>query len=366
MHDETQLKLLKVRGVEAWNQWRYEHPSVCPNFHEANLYGCDLAGANLRSAILFKADRSSAHLSGADLTEAELGGAILLNATLTGANLTRAGLNRAILRSANLTGAILAAANLREAELSGADLSGADLRGADLCKATLVGTNLNDADLSGARTFGISAWNVDLTGVKQNALVITDDGEPAVTVDNVEVAQFIYLLLRNPKIRDVLDTVARKVVMILGRFAPEQKAVLDRIRDDLRRDGHYVPVIFDFPASPERDFTETVTTLARLSRFVIADLTNFSSVPHEFASFVKEMAIPVQPVLHESSTAWSMFGDYWKYDWVFEPYVYATDEDLLQSLRSELLGEIEAMREDLAARRARRLPVRRRRDASGP
>jgi hypothetical protein len=30
-----------------------------------------------------------------------------------------------------------------------------------------------------------------------------------VTVDNIEVAQFVYLLLHNEKIRDVIDTVGR-------------------------------------------------------------------------------------------------------------------------------------------------------------
>src|ERR1700722_12613295 len=49
-------------------------------------------------------------------------------------------------------------------------------------------------------------------------LVITDRGEPDVTVDNIEVAQFVYLLLHNEKIRDVIDTVGRKGVLLLGRF----------------------------------------------------------------------------------------------------------------------------------------------------
>jgi len=48
-------------------------------------------------------------------------------------------------------------------------------------------------------------------------LIITDDNEPTITVDNLEVAQFIYLLLNNQKIRDVIDTITSKVVLILGR-----------------------------------------------------------------------------------------------------------------------------------------------------
>jgi hypothetical protein len=48
-------------------------------------------------------------------------------------------------------------------------------------------------------------------------LVITGAGEHAVTVDNIEVAQFIYLMLHNQKIRDVIDTITSKAVLILHR-----------------------------------------------------------------------------------------------------------------------------------------------------
>jgi hypothetical protein len=65
----------------------------------------------------------------------------------------------------------------------------------------------------------------------QANLAITPDGESKIHVDRLEIAQFIYLLLNNPKIRDVIDTITSKVVLILGRFTPERKAVLDAIRD---------------------------------------------------------------------------------------------------------------------------------------
>jgi hypothetical protein len=52
-------------------------------------------------------------------------------------------------------------------------------------------------------------------------------GEPEITVDNIEVAQFIYLMLYNQKVRDVIDTITSKAVLILGRFAAQRKKVLD-------------------------------------------------------------------------------------------------------------------------------------------
>jgi hypothetical protein len=45
-------------------------------------------------------------------------------------------------------------------------------------------------------------------------LVVTPENEPAIIIDNIEVAQFIYLMLNNQKVRDVIDTVTSKVVLI--------------------------------------------------------------------------------------------------------------------------------------------------------
>ena len=84
------------------------------------------------------------------------------------------------------------------------DLRGADLRGADLRNATLVEADLDGADLTGCRVYGTSAWGLQMTGAVQKDLLITPPGEPEVTVDDLEVAQFIHLMLSNRKIRNVI------------------------------------------------------------------------------------------------------------------------------------------------------------------
>ena len=82
-----------------------------------------------------------------------------------------------------------------------------------------------------------------------------------ITVGNLEVAQFIHLLLHNKKIRDVINTVANKAVLILGRFTKERKEILDAIAEKLRH-LDFVPIIFDFKKSESHDIIETVKTLA--------------------------------------------------------------------------------------------------------
>jgi hypothetical protein len=105
--------------------------------------------------------------------------------------------------------------------------------------------DLKGADFSGARVFGTSVWECDLNGAVQSDLIISPNNEQRITVDNLEVAQFIYLLLNNQTIRHVIDTITSKVVLILGRFTPERKAILDAIREELRK-RDYLPVLFDF------------------------------------------------------------------------------------------------------------------------
>src|SRR5215510_11219760 len=105
------------------------------------------------------------------------------------------------------------------------DLSEANLSGADLRRAHLYGANLTRADLSEA----------DLSGADLRRADLSEAHEPTVTVDNIEVAQFIYLMLNNQKVRDVIDTITSKAVLVLGRFTVERKAVLDALRQELRK-----------------------------------------------------------------------------------------------------------------------------------
>jgi Pentapeptide repeats (8 copies) len=304
MANDEHVALLK-KGVKAWNAWRDENPNVRPDLSNADLSGADLAGANLREAFLFKAN-----LGSADLVEANRRD----HADLSGAVLSGADLREAFLRKANLTGA---------------DLSGADLSGADLSLAPLVSADLTDADLTGCHIYGVSAWGLKLDGTKQHNLIITKTGEPEVTTDDIEVAQFLYLLLHNQKIRRIIDTITSKVVLILGRFTPVRKPMLDALRDELRKpERGYVPVVFDFEKSRSQTTVETVTLLARMARFVIADLSDAKSVLQELQAIVPNSPkLAVQPVIISAQDEPGMFDSIEIYRSVAKTYRY---DDLAQ------------------------------------
>ena len=299
MANQEQLDLLG-QSVEVWNQWREEHPDIMIDLWGANLSNANFSGVNFSGAYLYEA----------------------------------------FLMESNLSGANLSGATLSRADLRGADLSDANLSGANLYGAMLIGTNLSGATLVDCSIHGISAWGIQLDGTRQENLLITNYGEPTITVDNLEVAQFIYLLLNHKKLRNVLNAVTERGVLILGRFGGGGQEVLQAIAAKLREEK-YLPIIFDFERPQDRNYTETVKTLAGLARFIIADLSG-PSVPQELYATVPHFKIPFVPIIEASRKPYAMVIDILEYPWVVRPPVtFATTEELLEQLHAKVIAPAE-------------------------
>ncbi|MEM9091612.1 MAG: pentapeptide repeat-containing protein [Cyanobacteria bacterium P01_F01_bin.53] len=362
--NQEHLKNLN-KGKIYWNTWREDHPEIWPDLTRAELTDMtprlryplkrrDFRGFNFSHTYLGMTDLRAVDLSKANLSFAKLNGANLSEGILSEANLQQANLE-----DANLTKTVLFGANLSGiyTSLVGADLTSADCRNARFCQARLAITNLHkanfsnadlresnlngarlietvfkDADLSGSSVWGVSAWDLDLEGATQSELIITPKDAPRITVDDLEIAQFLYLLLNNQKLRYVIDNITTRTVLILGRFTPERKQILDEIRGALRR-NNLIPLMFDFARPSDRDFTETVLTLAGLCRFVIADITNPSSSPLELQAIVPNFMIPVVPILQEGESPFAMFRDLEnKHTWVLDIIEYDSAENLVKVL----------------------------------
>jgi hypothetical protein len=186
--------------------------------------------------------------------------------------------------------------------------------------------------------------------------VITRADQLEVTVDNIEVAQFVHLLLHNGKIRDVIDTVGKKGVLLLGRFTEGRIVVLERLRDELRKRG-YLPIVFNFDKPETKDFTETVRLLAGLSKFVIADITNPKSAPLELQATIPEIMVPFRPIIEKGEKPFAMLQDLWSKhrDWVFAPLYYSSVGNLIASLDEKIIQPAEARFIELLKRKADRM-----------
>jgi uncharacterized protein YjbI with pentapeptide repeats len=301
------------RGASVWNAWRKRNPKTVPDLGRALLVDLELRGVNLMGANLERA--------------------ILRGSRLSQANLARANLRRADLRTASL----------RRARLDHADLTGAVLRFTSLAQTSVEG-----ARLTGCEVYGIAAWDLRGTPAEQSSLVVRATASaPGVRVDDLELAQLVHLLLDNHKLSQVVDTVGRTAVLILGRFTAQRKPVLEAVRAALRA-ASYLPVIFDFDKPQQRDLTEMVTTLARMSRFIVADLTDPRSIPHELGSIVPHLpSVPVVPVIQAGETPYAMFEHLQRFAWVLPLVRYADAADLVARLRQPM---------ERAARRTQRKP----------
>ncbi len=317
-------------------------------FWDADLRGCDLRHCNFRGAVFDRALLADADLRGCTLDEVRWFETRAERARLDGASM-----QMATLSGASLAGLHAAGIDLSGSRIVASDLDGADLRGANLQLAGLVNVRLSKADLSGSRVFGVAAWHLDSAGARQQDLRITADepGQPLVACDDLETAQFVYLLLHNEKLRQVIDTVGRKAVLLLGRFTPERKSVLDALRDALRERG-LVPMLFDFEKPGGRDITETMSTLAHLARFVVADLTDPRSIPQELKAIVPALpSVPVVPLLHASQDAYAMFADLGGFASVLPPLRYRDLPHLLSVLADEVIAPAERRIDEIQARR---------------
>jgi hypothetical protein len=378
MANAEQLAILK-QGVEAWNKWRAKNLGFQVDLFGADLRGADLKEANLSRADLRQADLWKADLWKANLSEADLGGASLMGASLSraylggahlygahlmgadlsGADLQEADLSRADLREANLNETDLRGALLMGADLKKADLSGADLREADLRGTSLIRTVIDKAKISGSLVYAINVLDLKGEFEEQRDLIITPSKTARITVDNIKVAQFIHLILNNEEIRDVINTLTSQSVLILGRFSiPQRKSILDALRNKLR-EYDLLPIVFDFDRPTDKDFTETIKTLAGLSYFVIADITNPKSSPLELQATVPDYQIPFVPIIQEGESPFAMMVDLQKkYNWVLDTLSYSSIETLIKALKPAIIDPAIRKHNELRLIKAREPKIR--------
>ena len=136
-------------------------------------------------------------------------------------------------------------------------------------------------------------------------------------------------------------------MLILGRFSEDQKPVLDALRNELRKHD-YLPMMFDFDPTTNQTISETVKTLAGMSRFVIADITDARSVPQELqiidmhcrtvaVRLIKKRGEPEYGMLDFRNSPWFVKGR----------YEYENAEELITSIKENIIGPAEAKVKEL-------------------
>jgi hypothetical protein len=100
------------------------------------------------------------------------------------------------------------------------------------------------------------------------------------------------------------------------------------------------------------------TTLAGMSCFVIADITNPRSAPLELQATVPDYMIPFVPILQDGESGFSMFSNLQKYDWVLGTLGYDSSENLIANLDDAVINPALEKRHELEIKKAQSRPTR--------
>ncbi len=323
-------------GAESWNSWRRTEEGRSPDLSDLDFVrdcsqgdgffdlpefqGFDfsrmnLNRASLRNCTFIECDFSGSHFHFSDFVDS-----YCLRCNFTGV-----GLNVSKIGSANFIECNFTNADLSYCSAEDTNFTGSKLVKTNLSKMSLVKTDFSNAQIENSCAYGISAWDLNLNGCRQSNIAISESNN-VITVPTIELAQFISLLINSKNLRQVIETITSKVVLILGRFTPERKAILDNIKSQLDEQG-YLAVLFDFEVPSSRDLTETVITLATLSKFIVADLSDPRSIPQELTSIVPHLpSVPVQPILESGDQEYGMFEHFKNYPWVLPIKTYLPSE----------------------------------------
>jgi hypothetical protein len=278
-------------------------------------------------------------------------------ADILAADCEKAQFYRCDVRFAQFCQSDLSEVDLRECIMMNCDFTGANLSGANLEMSSIVQCNFDRAALVGCRVFGTGVWDSSFANAEQANLevraynlyspdaammkyLVGQSEPPSFIVDDIELAQFLYLLYNNSKIRKIIDTVSSKAVLLIGRFALEQHNGLLRLKDKLRSLG-FVPIVFDTDKPRNRDTLETVSTLAHLVGCVIADLSGARSVLQELQRIVPSLpSVPVKPIIIKSDAEPGMLDHFRQYRNCLKLFSYEDVEHLLAAAEPEILSDV--------------------------
>ncbi len=346
-------------GYVKWSKWRKDNKVITPNLENANLNKIELLrydfnnanfkGAQLKESKIIDCEFISANLENVNLENANCVFSNFTNATLNNANFCSAELINTTMINCNCINSKFLSVSMVQNLAGGSNFSFSDFTGSKIITTNLIDcnlqetkfidcylngsnlsrSNLNKSIIKNTTVYAISTWDISTEDSLQENLTITNHyNNFDLTVDDLEIANFINLISNNNKVANAIDNISSKIVLILGRFTPERLDVLNHIKLVLKR-KNYVPILFDFEKPSQRDLTETIGLIGRMSKFVVADLTEAKSIPQELSELIpNNPSLTIYPIISKGNKEYSMIEHWKSYPWVKEIYEYENKSEL--------------------------------------
>ncbi|MBN1697519.1 MAG: pentapeptide repeat-containing protein [Spirochaetales bacterium] len=330
-HEEIILK-----GAAVWNKWRKQNKGPL-HFTKPFWYNCPCKDGK-QGKGMNKLDFCTIELSGASIHSAFAEGLNIQDAAITDClfeegDFSRANFSNTIFKNTRFNKTILTDAVFNGASFINCNLNRVNLTNAEFCLKEITETVV----------YGVSAWDLKTCDeMRQSRLIIerTYDlysdiiaaGKIPLMVDDIELAQFIYYLSDHKKVRNLLNILNARGVLLLGRFRDGGLERLYSMAAWLKKRG-YTPMIYDFERPDILDNTETVVTMAGLSKMILADLSG-PSVPHELHAIFSSFRKPI--IAYCDNNAYSMFSELKrKNPYVFE-IRYSDNDDLFMKMEANV------------------------------
>ena len=142
--------------------------------------------------------------------------------------------------------------------------------------------------------------------------------------------------------RKTINILNKKGVLLLGQFKDGGKERLYKLHEWLRK-NEYMPMIFDFDRPDNLDITETIVTMAGLSKFIVADLSG-GSLPQELYAIATNFKKPI--IAFSYGDPYSMFKDIKRRNPNVLDFIVTKDEEVIGKLES-LVPEAEAINKQM-------------------
>lgn len=201
---------LLSRGAKAWNEWRINYPFKAPCLREVNFvnafsgsgfynlpefYGVNFSDVDFNCSSFRNSTFCDCTFDGAKITFSDLVDAYFQSCTFKNVNMRVCKIG-----SAHFIDCIFEDSDLSYCSAENTSFHGSSFKNTALENISFVKSDFSNTVLDGCRVYGISSWNLNLDNSEQRNLVITKKNEPEITVDNIELAQFLYLMIKEPLI----------------------------------------------------------------------------------------------------------------------------------------------------------------------
>jgi uncharacterized protein YjbI with pentapeptide repeats len=349
MAERKHAEILRA-GMEEWNAWRAENPTVFPDlsgerfaldctgldlshaialgtrFDGSRLPGLKLCGATARGISLIDVlapdlDATQADLTGAVMHSLFAGGGTFDETVLNGAHGDRfqapggdfvlakmarfrganCDLSKAALRHCVLEDAWLTETRMHRTLVERCSLKRSILTSTNWSVSAHVQNDYEHADLSFGYVYGMLCWApYQLDRAKQSSMFFGAGlyGEDSLAIDGLELALAMQAYLRSDLVREVLPVVSSRLVLVVGCWSESQRYVPAALGDLLRRKGRTAVYI---NALEERLDLEPLRRLAMMATSAIVDFTSDSKALREIVEVLDAQHFTIQPVVNPAS-----------------------------------------------------------------